>query len=943
MTIIGAICQRVPGSAATVSDPGGGGTPSGTGENELLNSKLSGSESDEADNWGIRFPGEGTVAFAASAVEDHRKVRFTATGPSDRAAIDQDMNVEIGQVYTISCYVVAVDEAATNPSTVILSHAPYGRATIINGTARPTVSSVGPGEWHSYTVEIVSAGTLTIVVGCDNAGDVTVERIMVDPDEDLRTYDATDPTAAPDPVSGLEFLPHHGYGCGTSTAFGDGQFPLRINSNFVGWGIGIPAGIPATAVDYFFTQLRSNRGPAGESNKSRVEGAYPHGAYTWNFKVNCYESNSTFTTVGSLVWTLTDSYTNSMTSDYEGYPVRHFTPPSTWTVEGGEYYILQFENLEDNPDNTYFSLNSSHAQRATTEGMALDPPRAASPSPAYGNSPIVVSGPNSSSVSPYYRGIVGGTGLKLVSGVEIGSSGQDGTGSAMRKAIYGNRKWRQRLTYPWWAQADKLWHGVWKDGTPAGNVTITLSGPNIDESWTRTPAQIPSWNPSTSNLPPRTVETFDLSTWEADEVYTVEISAPSATQTTPYYIGSVRASAPSNQYSDEPVWEQHYPGYPAEYSEDGGSSWLPIGWASEPYAVGNVWVDFAQRVSETEEGLEEPTVAAYYANPFSSESAFHRPVGSGATFSSTAPFAGYASGTVADDNVFSNQSVLATDSHPVANFTWSGALSGVGLPFSIRFPASGFPTYVTDPTYDSAVTVVTDDYLIHDIYKVDTRSGVRKAAIHRTADIRGLGHGTTPGWDGRVGASAAGNVVFAGLIRKTEFETPELTIGHVHHIALPWTSPAYLSNRWQAPAVCHDGFAETNSPSAPCNMGDLLAIRSSDLAAVLAAINSMAVSDTAKEMLGRYATAFCQYGVLVTDSAGQISFRADGVLDVTLKAAFVSFIRTILWTYLRRVTNSITGSPGTITTGAVLTGDGGTLTWPAGGGSALADNTALDA
>lgn len=335
-----------------------------------------------------------------------------------------------------------------------------------------------------------------------------------------------------------------------------------------------------------------------------------------------------------------------------------------------------------------------------------------------------------------------------------------------------------------------------------------------------------------------------------------------------------------------------------------------------------------------------PTVQEVYARPFSSESAFNRPIGTGATFSSTPPFSGYTDGTVADNNVFSNQSVLSV-SDPVANFTWSGALSGVGLPFSIKFPSSGFPTYTTDTTFDCVATVVDENYTGHDIYKIDTRSGVRKAAIHREFDIRGLGHGLTAGFGNRVGSSAAGNAVFAGTIRKAEFETPGYTIGHAHHIALPWVSPAYINNKFQLPAVCHDGFGETNNPSAPCAMGELLAIRSSDLAAVINAINALGIGSSSKEVCIRYATAFCHYGIYVTDSAGQISFRADAVLDSTLKADFITFIRNILWTYLYRVTNSVTGATGTITTGAVLTGSAGTLTYPAGGGTALAANRAL--
>jgi hypothetical protein len=199
------------------------------------------------------------------------------------------------------------------------------------------------------------------------------------------------------------------------------------------------------------------------------------------------------------------------------------------------------------------------------------------------------------------------------------------------------------------------------------------------------------------------------------------------------------------------------------------------------------------------------------------------------------------------------------------------------------------------------------------------------------------------GFANRVGASAAGSVVFAGLIRKREFETPGLTISHAHQIALPWAGPYYINRQFQLPSVCHDGFGETNSTSAPCKMGEHLAIKASDLAAVTSAINALAISSTAKEMCTRYATAFCHYGIYVVDSAGQISFRADAVLNSTLKAAFVSFIRGVLWGYLYRVTNSVTGATGAISTGAVITGSAGTLTYPAGGGTALAPNMAYDA
>lgn len=336
-----------------------------------------------------------------------------------------------------------------------------------------------------------------------------------------------------------------------------------------------------------------------------------------------------------------------------------------------------------------------------------------------------------------------------------------------------------------------------------------------------------------------------------------------------------------------------------------------------------------------------PAVAALAARPFNDGSGFNIPMGTGAVYSKPAVFSSYTAGTIADDNVFSNQAHIATGAEPVANFTWSGSLSGVGLPFSVHFPATGFPTFETVTQYDCVATVITPDGLIHDIYRIDTRNGARLAAIHRTHPLTGLGHGTGTGWERRVGASAAGNVVFAGTVRKTEFETDGQVIGHAHHIAVPFE---WLNRQFQAPAVCHDGFSATNNPAAPLKMGARLAFRPADTSAITAEINALAISASFKDTLLRYSAAFRDYGLIVTDSAGQGSFRADGVLNASRKATFVSFMRTIMWRYLYLVTNAVDNANATVSGTAqapVISGSAGTMRIPIGGGTPIAPNLAL--
>lgn len=343
----------------------------------------------------------------------------------------------------------------------------------------------------------------------------------------------------------------------------------------------------------------------------------------------------------------------------------------------------------------------------------------------------------------------------------------------------------------------------------------------------------------------------------------------------------------------------------------------------------------------------EPTIAELFAQPFNSGSAFNRPIGTGATYSGL-PFLGRTDGTINDSTVFSGQAALATAANPSRTFTsWTSAHNNIGMPFTTRIP-NGFPSYDSTVSGDRAITVVEEDSGVgHDIYNTRISGSTYQAGLHRTFDLTGLGHGTTAGFANRIGNTASGAPLFAGTFRKFEFETPGLVIRHAHHLLAPrkttHNAPRIINRRIQLPAVCTDGDGGTNDAAAPCAMGEHLGIRPADLSNVLALINSMSVSSAAKETCSRYATAFCHYGMYIVDGAGQPGFRADAVLNGTLRSAFLTFIRTILWEYLYIISNSVTGATAEISASNSISGNAGTLTYPAGGGTALAPNAAFDA
>lgn len=93
------------------------------------------------------------------------------------------------------------------------------------------------------------------------------------------------------------------------------------------------------------------------------------------------------------------------------------------------------------------------------------------------------------------------------------------------------------------------------------------------------------------------------------------------------------------------------------------------------------------------------------------------------------------------------------------------------------------------------------------------------------------------------------------------------------------------------------------------------------------------------------AEAFRDYGLYVVDGGGNLVLRATAPLPPELNRQLRDHDLTILFPYLRLVKNSVEAATARILTGASYRAEGdiGRPVWPAGGGSPLAPNTAIDA
>lgn len=321
-----------------------------------------------------------------------------------------------------------------------------------------------------------------------------------------------------------------------------------------------------------------------------------------------------------------------------------------------------------------------------------------------------------------------------------------------------------------------------------------------------------------------------------------------------------------------------------------------------------------------------------FINPFNKRSAHHRPVGTGAVYAPDghpsvvswmqnprraigmnvgAPWGVSAVPTDASDGMRTIEPLPkeCTRIHD--------------LPVTIRMPKEGFETpiqYNPNGCRDGIVVIYDGVAGVpHEIFAYSWSGGAPKGSIHKTWDIRGLGHGTRPG--DRLGTSASGVAALFGILRGEEINDADRKVEHALQMSLPRKARQcanMLSREVTLPAVAGDGSMNTpgeNQGNIP--YGALMALPPVEKGGP--DLGPLGLSPRGRRLV----EAVRDYGIYVVDGGNCPAMRTDqhvGNAD-ELKAALAK-----IYPHIRRVLNNdVLGSP------------------VAGGGTPLAPNCAFDA
>ena len=262
-----------------------------------------------------------------------------------------------------------------------------------------------------------------------------------------------------------------------------------------------------------------------------------------------------------------------------------------------------------------------------------------------------------------------------------------------------------------------------------------------------------------------------------------------------------------------------------------------------------------------------------FMNPFNRQSAHHLPIGTGARYAGdnhpatrdwlrANRFAINVGGPWGADVVATGSSDMV---RTVNGRPFGPQASVIGLPTNIRLPRNGLITSIElnrSNNFDG-VAVVHDRVAgtTHELYQYDWNNGSPVASIHRRSDIRGLGHGTSPGQ--RVGMTATGVSMLFGLLRGDQINTPGHPIEHALQMVLPLDRPnecnVMLGMGIILPATTRDGHAgQSGNNSGNIRYGELLALPPN------VNLNSLGLSEPGM----RLARAIQGYGIRVVDSGG---------------------------------------------------------------------------
>jgi hypothetical protein len=290
-----------------------------------------------------------------------------------------------------------------------------------------------------------------------------------------------------------------------------------------------------------------------------------------------------------------------------------------------------------------------------------------------------------------------------------------------------------------------------------------------------------------------------------------------------------------------------------------------------------------------------------FLNPFTKESAHHRPIGSDAVFAdekhpSTVDLLKVGFGNINSDNGWGFNVYQSKTSDPVKTVVHAGR-HNVGLPVTLHVPVG---TNNHDTSDAGVVIVEPDGITAHEFYQWRWNNGEPTAAIHRQWDTRGSGHSRPA--DARVGVSASGVAGMFGLLRGHEVNNPGYRIEHALQISLSHIFKGCKAHQFQAkavwPAASTDGYCKTNPDLCGGNIpyGALLALPPSvDIA-------GLGLSEPG----GRLAEALQDYGAYAVDGTECANMRGDQDIDAGVKQTLRTDMRKI-YPLLRMVLNNSAG------------------------------------
>jgi hypothetical protein len=298
-----------------------------------------------------------------------------------------------------------------------------------------------------------------------------------------------------------------------------------------------------------------------------------------------------------------------------------------------------------------------------------------------------------------------------------------------------------------------------------------------------------------------------------------------------------------------------------------------------------------------------PAYDGHFQNPFSAQSAHHRPIGAGARYSSGGPndamvrallernFNSINIGVPWGNSIYK---AARTDALVTVHVTAAGGASR-----QVYIPRAAQHDKITGNDNNVSIYYPWSDSFIH-LRGFDWNDGKPVAERVLTFDADGLGHADHPG-DPRVGTSASGVANPFGVVRGFELDGT-IPIRHVIQLTLVGKGDQGITPqlagvaRWPATSV--DGFCKTtahgDSCTGPIPYGTLFAIPW-----------NVDLDDPALKLSApgrRFAQALKEYGLRVVDD-GPDSIRGDQDIDEHTRALVVADMRRVLFKMLRHVEN----------------------------------------